>query len=248
MYGIIPFELKGKYGSDADKATYSLDNGPQVPFDIPGINGSITETIQDLIFFNVSNLSPGHHSLVVQPSGGGSTVVPLTLDYFHIRNVTSTDGTSSPNTAPIAEQISPSKGLAKGAIVGIAFAGAALFIILVTLLFTLLRRRRVRRSLQPEMADIATTPFLPPPDYQYSTEAPPPPPPSSHKQTSRLSAQADGSTVMHWAGSSASSQALVAKGAPSETVQYTYHEDSEGSSRVQGGVKNVDVPPQYIGQ
>lgn len=259
MYGVIPFDLKTAYGSDPDKATYSLDNGPQVTFDLPGIGGSITETIQDQMFFNVSNLSPGRHSLVVEPSGTGGTLVPLTFNYFHIHNITSSGGTgtpSGPNTAPIAEQISPSKGLPMGAIVGIAVGTVAIVAFLLTLAFVLYRHRRHRGSVELEKVDMATTPFLPPPGYHDSMGAPAAPV-NSHKQNhvnvnppsgSSISAEADGSTVMHWTGGQASPRPIIAKSAPIENVQYTYHEDSEGSgSRMQAAVKHVDVPPQYIG-
>ncbi|KAH8829257.1 hypothetical protein DL96DRAFT_1597337 [Flagelloscypha sp. PMI_526] len=83
MYGII----MANDTFDQGQASYSLDKGAEVTFVVPAANKTITETHYDYPYFNLSNLTPGTHELVVKDLTERNS--PLTFGYFEITNTPS---------------------------------------------------------------------------------------------------------------------------------------------------------------
>ena len=129
-------------------ATYAIDGGPAVSFDIPT---SQTSFFYNVNLFDVSNLSFQEHT-VTMTFTGDPTKAPLAVDYFFVYNpppITSTNnnttqvgppGSGPTNTAGATEGSTPTSAIIAGVV------GALVLLILAALLpFCLRRRRRTKR-------------------------------------------------------------------------------------------------------
>lgn len=149
-------------GTVNSSASYSVDNGNQIPFLVPVLDASNTPYIS----FQTPILSPGPHSLVVEYGSGvqvQSGSAPLILDYLLIQNLTippsttpgvpnpsSTSGVAIPSSTPgvIIPSSTPGvvnlPGLSKGTIAGVVIGCAIGLALIIFILIWIIRRRFVR--------------------------------------------------------------------------------------------------------
>jgi hypothetical protein len=168
---------------NATSATYSIDGGSPVSFNLAGLSPTADTTVYNQFFFSTPELSPGPHTLLVI-HGGTSQQTPLTLDYLIVTNTSSstTDATSGltltstlsfpvESTSAAAVSTSESGSSPIGAIVGGVVGGIA--VLALVLLFLLYRRRRKRASQILVLGGERSRPELTP--FVVTHEAPGPP-------------------------------------------------------------------------
>ena len=143
--------------SNPKGATYTIDNGSPVSFDIPA---SSTTPLYNVILFDVRNLSLDTHQLVVTFTGD-PTKQPLEIDHFFVfnppRNVsdaaaansaqTSATGVAPGGSSETAVSTDSSSSPPTGAIAGGVIGGLVFLSILA--LFYYKQRRRRRRGTDP---------------------------------------------------------------------------------------------------
>ncbi|KAE9402385.1 hypothetical protein BT96DRAFT_1017636 [Gymnopus androsaceus JB14] len=123
----------------SNTASYQIDGSSPVIFQLPE-DGMPSNTLNNILLFNHSNLSIGEHTLVVT-SNGSNTGTPLDINYFLAQSLTTeeqaslsshpfTNSTATPN-APTGSSISHSGNANTKVIVGAAL-GAVSSVLLVT--------------------------------------------------------------------------------------------------------------------
>jgi hypothetical protein len=153
-YGFIPQELP----ITPSLATYSIDGGTPISFQLKGLPANTTTTYNQK-FFETAQLSAASHTLQVVYQGNDST--PLTLTDLIIQNGTlslTTSSVSSLATSPTTVPSTSTPGKSPtpvGSIAGAVIGGLAL-ILFAVLGFFLFRRRQKRVEQKP--AFISTTP------------------------------------------------------------------------------------------
>jgi hypothetical protein len=152
-YGRIPPE----YPHNSSSATYSIDGGNPISFQLAGLPAGSNSLLLNQIFFTTPTLTAGPHSLLVV-NGGNNQTTPLNLDYLIVTNsATSTD--SPGTTSSSANPVSTSNGTSVGAIVGGVIGGVIVVVAIIVALLLLRRRQRPTTGL----GDIPVDPFRSPP-------------------------------------------------------------------------------------
>lgn len=138
------------FAQQSATATWSVDSSDPISFALP----TSAVSFGNSIFFTTNNLSVGAHSLLVTYKGN-TNAMPLTLDYFFLRNdvnttevssinstvtTTSTSGTAT-STSPGANTSAPGKSHVHSGVIGGGIAGGVLVFILVAA-FVIMRKRR----------------------------------------------------------------------------------------------------------
>ncbi|KAJ2930702.1 hypothetical protein H1R20_g6396, partial [Candolleomyces eurysporus] len=146
------------YPSGTSSATYSIDGGAPVTFNITGLLGGAARRQQ--VIFETDTLSMGKHNISVQYLGASS---PLVLDYLIIQNGdVILDGDTPPPTLGDyhPETKKHEGGSHTGVIVGGAIGGVALLVLLAIIFFLLrkLKRRRAAKQLMNIDDDGPTSP------------------------------------------------------------------------------------------
>lgn len=121
-------------------ATYSLDGGPRVTFDVPGLNDNLIPRFGQP-FFEVENLGPGTHELVVAYNGPNA---PLVFDYLQVEGG---DIMQSALTREVGGDTDTGGGKKKpiGAIVG-GVVGGVVFLVALAVLAVLLMKRKKKKD------------------------------------------------------------------------------------------------------
>lgn len=139
--------IPNEYPHSASSATYSIDGGPSIPFQLHGLLPGPRDTLFHQTFFTTPDLGPGPHDLLVAYNGN-SQQTPLSLDYLHV-TTTSTSGSPSP---PMSASQPERSGPPIGAIVG-GVVGGILMISLGLFLLWMYGRRKIRAKRLLEEGD-----------------------------------------------------------------------------------------------
>jgi hypothetical protein len=163
----IPTELP----HNPTSATYSIDGGSPVSFNLPGLPANAGTTVYNQFFFSTPDLPPGPHTLLVVHDGTPQQT-PLTLSYLIVTNTSSSAATLTPNSSSIPTSTNPlstptqsaskSGGPPIGATVG-GVVGGVIALVLVLVLLFLYRQRRKRASQGESLLsdpDATVTPFM----------------------------------------------------------------------------------------
>ena len=147
---------------NATSATYSIDGGSPVSFNLPGLPPNAGTTVYNQYFFTTPELPAGPHTLLVVHSGTPQ-LTPLTLSHLIVTN------TSNPIPAPSNSAQSASNshggGTSIGAIVGGVVGGITAIVLVLFLLF--LYRRRQKRTGQGVALMSDPRPFMAPYELSY---------------------------------------------------------------------------------
>jgi len=119
-------------------ATYSVDGGPRVTFDVPGLYTNLLPRYGQP-FFEVKNLGRGTHELVVTYNGAAA---PLVFDHLQVDGG---DITQSALTRGVGDSSGGGKKKPIGAIVG-GVVGGVVFLIAIAVLAVILVKRRKKKQ------------------------------------------------------------------------------------------------------
>ncbi|KAK7042231.1 hypothetical protein R3P38DRAFT_2889279 [Favolaschia claudopus] len=182
LFGYVPTELP----HNASSGSYTIDNGPPVPFTLNGLAAQ-SATAYNTVMFKTNTLTDTTHNLVVTYEGDNSQT-PLAVGTFYVTSTAAKSSTSSSSSSPLTPSDSSRSGTTTtksspvGAIVGGIIGFLAALAIIVGLIFWCRRRQRQ----QTETAQQTTAnPFMMssaepgPASAQYSYSAVPPEPSGS---------------------------------------------------------------------
>ncbi|KAJ7464412.1 hypothetical protein FB451DRAFT_1138830 [Mycena latifolia] len=267
-------DIPVKFAPNASSATYTIDGGAPVAFQLDGLTDPQVATnndFYDVTLFTTEKLTSDTHNLVVTYEGDTSQT-PLVVKTFFVTNTTtpSTSTSASPSPSPSAGSPgSPSpKHSHTGAIVGGTVCGLVVLALLVGLLLWC-RRRRARTTeaipstsvnadfkADPVPASVAGIQYSYPihPDPHPTSPLPPPPPGAGHAYNP--SAGNASSARMQDAVGAPSSPSPSLKPTtppspqrpdPARPVVLRHHQDSgvRLASESMAAPEVVEVPPGY---
>ncbi|KAH6902397.1 hypothetical protein BKA70DRAFT_1112962, partial [Coprinopsis sp. MPI-PUGE-AT-0042] len=123
-------------------ATYSINSGPPIPFDVPGLGTGVLPMYRQPLF-KITNLGSGIHELIVTYNGPAA---PLVFDHLQVEDGDIMQSSLTPGGGGAGGKKAP-----VGAIVGGAVGGAALLFVLLALILWM-RKRKKSQSAQATAA------------------------------------------------------------------------------------------------